>query len=89
MALFTVSYKVEGANALIFLWDMDLRKMRFRAHGYLLQCDSNVLVGLAVQAEQAEQVSIRVTSPHQDFPGLIPQSQHFRAWVASVSQELP
>lgn len=50
MALFTMSYKMEGVKALIFLREMDLRKMRFRSWGYLLQCDNNILVGLTVQA---------------------------------------
>lgn len=48
MALFTVSYKIEGVNAIVFLRVMNLRKMRFRAQGYLLQCDFNGLVGLTV-----------------------------------------
>lgn len=50
MAFFTLSYKIEAVNAITFLREMDLRKMRFRGQDHLLQCDINVLVGLPVQA---------------------------------------
>lgn len=50
MASFTVSYKMKGVNAILFLREVDLKKMRFRAQGYLLQCDISVLVCLPVQA---------------------------------------
>lgn len=70
MALFTLSYKMEGVKALIFLREMDLRKMRFRAQGCYCYVTATSLWVSLLKPEQAERGKDQDEYPHDPISAL-------------------